>query len=64
MVRRRCAAKGCNKKLTVLDACLVCKCGKPHCKLHRHCEFHDCIVLTSLGDIKLPKLESAKLHKI
>ena len=34
--------KTCKKKLTLVDLCIVCKCGKSFCPLHRVPEKHNC----------------------
>tara|TARA_B100000925_G_C21616554_1_gene307029 strand:- start:219 stop:491 length:273 start_codon:yes stop_codon:yes gene_type:complete len=34
--------KKCRKKLTSVDLCIVCKCGKSFCALHRSAEKHNC----------------------
>ena len=34
--------KKCKKKLTMVDLCIVCKCGKSFCPLHRVPEKHNC----------------------
>jgi len=34
--------KKCKKKLTLVDLCIVCKCGKSFCPLHRVPEKHNC----------------------
>ena len=34
--------KKCKKKLTAVDLCITCKCGKHFCPLHRCPEKHNC----------------------
>ena len=43
----RCSAitkdgKRCKKKLSAVDMCIVCKCGKTFCPKHRTPESHNC----------------------
>ena len=39
----------CKKKLSVVDLCIVCKCGKSFCALHRLAEKHQCKLTEELA---------------
>ena len=41
--------KKCKKKLSAVDLCIVCKCGKSFCALHRPAEKHNCKVTEALA---------------
>ena len=41
--------KKCKKKLSSVDLCIVCKCGKSFCALHRPAEKHNCKVTEALA---------------
>jgi len=50
--RCRCKLDGeniCKKKLTLVDLCIVCNCGKSFCPLHRVPEKHDCKITQILA---------------
>ena len=41
--------KKCKKKLSAVDLCIVCKCGKSFCALHRPAEKHNCKITEVLA---------------
>lgn len=41
--------KKCKKKLSAVDLCIVCKCGKSFCAVHRPAEKHSCKVTEALA---------------
>jgi len=41
--------KKCKKKLSSVDLCIVCKCGKSFCALHRSAEKHNCKITEELA---------------
>ena len=41
--------KKCKKKLSAVDLCIVCKCGKSFCPLHRTPEKHNCKITEVLA---------------
>ena len=52
--------KKCKKKLTAVDLCITCKCGKHFCPLHRCPEKHNCKVT----EILAIKNKQAELDKV
>ena len=52
--------KKCKKKLTAVDLCITCKCGKHFCPLHRCPEKHNCKVTEKLAI----KNKQAELDKV
>jgi hypothetical protein len=41
--------KKCKKKLTLVDLCIICNCGKSFCPLHRVPEKHNCKITEILA---------------
>ena len=52
--------KKCKKKLSAVDLCIVCKCGKSFCPLHRCPEKHNCKITEVLA-IKNKQVELDKV---
>ena len=52
--------KKCKKKLSAVDLCIVCKCGKSFCPLHRTPEKHNCKITEVLA-IKNKQVELDKV---
>tara|TARA_B100000925_G_C21675348_1_gene331665 strand:+ start:81 stop:353 length:273 start_codon:yes stop_codon:yes gene_type:complete len=52
--------KKCKKKLSAVDLCIVCKCGKSFCALHRPAEKHNCKVT----EILAVKSKQEELNKV
>jgi hypothetical protein len=52
--------KKCKKKLTVVDLCIVCKCGKSFCPKHRTPEAHKC----KISEIIARKNREVQLDKV
>ena len=52
--------KKCKKKLTMVDLCIVCKCGKSFCPKHRTPESHNC----KITEIIAQKNREAQLDKV
>ena len=50
----------CKKKLTLVDLCIVCKCGKSFCPSHRPADKHKC----KLTDIIAKKNKEVLLNNI
>jgi len=41
-VQNRCNLDTCNKRLTITEMLVVCKCGNTYCTNHRHLKNHAC----------------------
>jgi len=41
-LKNRCNLGECNKKLSLVESTIKCKCGNTYCTLHRYSEQHDC----------------------
>ena len=52
--------KKCKKKLTLVDLCIVCKCGKSFCPSHRTPESHKC----KISEIIARKNREVQLDKV
>ena len=52
--------KKCKKKLTLVDLCIVCKCGKSFCPKHRTPEVHKC----KISEIIAQKNREVQLDKV
>ena len=52
--------KKCKKKLTLVDLCIVCKCGKSFCPKHRTPEAHKC----KISEIIAQKNREVQLDKV
>ena len=52
--------KKCRKKLTAVDLCIVCKCGKSFCPKHRTPESHKC----KISEIIAQKNREVQLDKV
>ena len=52
--------KKCKKKLTMVDLCITCKCGKHFCSLHRAPEKHNC----KITEIIAKKDKEIELDKV
>ena len=52
--------KKCKKKLSAVDLCIVCKCGKSFCPLHSTPEKHNCKITEVLA-IKNKQVELDKV---
>ena len=52
--------KRCKKKLTAVDLCIVCKCGKSFCPKHRSPESHNCKISAILAQ----KEREEQLNKV
>ena len=52
--------KKCRKKLTLVDLCIVCKCGKSFCPKHRTPESHNC----KISEIIAQKDKEVQLDKV
>jgi len=50
----------CKKKLTMVDLCIVCKCGKSFCPKHRTPESHNC----KITEIIARKNKEVELDKV
>ena len=66
---KRCQAKDCKKKLTVVQQSLKCKCEKYFCDNHRLPESHNCTFDYKNKELTMDKLEemrcvSAKIIKV
>ena len=59
--------KKCKKKLTPVDLCITCKCGKNFCPLHRSPEKHNCkiteIIAKKDKEVELDKVLGGGLFK-
>ena len=40
--QHRCNLRGCNKRLTITETLVICKCGNTYCTKHRHTTHHRC----------------------
>ena len=52
--------KKCKKKLSMVDLCIVCKCGKSFCPKHRSPESHNC----KISEILAQKEREEQLNKV
>lgn len=52
--------KKCKKKLSAVDLCITCKCGKHFCPLHRAPEKHNC----KITEIIAKKERETELDKV
>ncbi len=52
--------KRCKKKLSAVDLCIVCKCGKSFCPKHRTPESHNC----KISEILAQKNREEQLNKV
>ena len=52
--------KKCKKKLSAVDLCIVCKCGKSFCALHRQAEKHNC----KITEVLAIKNKQEELNKV
>jgi hypothetical protein len=52
--------KRCKKKLSSVDLCIVCKCGKSFCPKHRSPESHNC----KISEILAQKNREEQLNKV
>ena len=52
--------KKCKKKLTLVDLCIVCKCGKSFCPKHRSPESHNC----KISEILAQKNREEQLNRV
>ena len=52
--------KRCKKKLSAVDLCIVCKCGKSFCPKHRTPESHNC----KITEIIAQKNREVQLDKV
>jgi hypothetical protein len=63
----KCSAKGCKKKITLLDQEMKCKCEKTFCKIHRHSFNHHCefdFYQDNQNNTNLPKVIPSKITPI
>ena len=42
MPKLKCNFEGCNKKLSLIDTQMKCKCNGMYCELHRYASAHNC----------------------
>ena len=52
--------KKCKKKLSSVDLCIVCKCGKSFCALHSPAEKHNC----KITEVLAIKNKQEELNKV
>lgn len=57
--KKRCAAEGCKKKLTLTD--MTCKCELRFCSKHRYPEEHSCIFDFKAEGLQILKKQSYKV---
>lgn len=65
----RCNLAECNKKLSLVESTIKCKCGNTYCTLHRYSEKHNCIFDYKADSEKsrkktLVQVTAAKINKI